>query len=95
MIANERLLQKPASKTPIVIDPLEPSSLYRNNLNELLQMEYKDVYLHPTLLKTIVSAIDHIVADHIRDIVVREEVQRVIEGALCICDDRSVLNLID
>ena len=91
MIANKRLLQKPVAKTEaVVIDTSAsvPSSRYRHNLNELLAREYSDVFIHPVLLQSVLDAIDHIVTDHIRDMVVSEEVQRVIEGVLHICDNR-------
>ena len=81
MIANKRrLLTHPGD--PLIQDrgPHEPS--YRSSLAEALQKEYREVYLHPELFENIRQAIDRVIQDHLKDIVVKETIDACVADAI-------------
>jgi len=81
MIANKRrLLTHPGD--PMIQDRVSDDSSYRSSLAEILQKEYREVYLHPELFENIVGEIDRVIQDHIKDIVVKETVDACIGDAI-------------
>jgi hypothetical protein len=81
MIANKRrLLTHPGEVLTQDRGPDEPS--YRSSLAEALQKEYREVYLHPELFENIVGAIDRVIQDHLKDIVVKETIDACVADAI-------------
>jgi hypothetical protein len=81
MIANKRrLLVHPGE--PLAQDRVSDEPSYRSSLAEVLQKEYREVYLHPELFENIVGAIDRVIQDHLKDIVVKETIDTCVADAI-------------
>jgi hypothetical protein len=81
MIANKRrLLTHPGEPQAQDRVSVEPS--YRSSLAEVLQKEYREVYLHPELFENIRRAIDQVIQDHLKDIVVKETIDACVADAI-------------
>ena len=80
MIANQRRLLPTRDDLTQERGPIDSS--YRSSLAEVLQKEYRDVYLHPELFENIMGAIDRVIQDHLKDIVVKETVDACVADAI-------------
>jgi len=81
MIANKRRLL-PLAHEPLTQERVSDDPSYRSSLAEAIQKEYREVYLHPELFENIMKAIDRVIQDHLKDIVVKETIDTCVADAI-------------
>ena len=72
----------PRLPDPLTQDRVSDEPSYRSALAEVIQKEYREVYLHPELFENIMGAIDRVIRDHLKDIVVKEIVDTCVANAI-------------
>ena len=82
LIANKNRLQVRIPGAPDESSPYTDPSTYREELTEILRKEYMGIYLHPALITSVIHSIDRTMKAHITDVIVKEEIDRIVEGAI-------------